>query len=287
MNKTIIAWTKVTWNPVHGCSRVSEGCRHCYAEALSLRYGWTKLPWTAQNAEANVREVPAKLREPYSLKEPSRIFVNSMSDLFHPLISPAYRDRVFAVMADLPQHTFQVLTKRPELAAQWHGPWPKNIWLGASIESARHLDRLDHLRQSGAQVRFVSAEPLISAWGAADLTGIDWVIVGGESGPEHRPMPHTWAREIRDMCLAQDVAFFFKQSAAYRTEMGTTLQNTDGTFWTWQQWPDQRAEPVPGESHKFTCESIKAVSLPVQATAPLQATSQPAATPPPAQPSLF
>lgn len=285
MNKTIISWTKATWNPVHGCTRVSEGCRHCYAEALSLRRGWTKSPWTKQNEKENVILKPHKLRDPYSLKEPSKVFVNSMSDLFHDLIPDWYRAIVFTIMADLPQHSFQVLTKRPQNtvdwparfaaakklpefkdAAQklklsgWYGvtnPWADNIWMGTSIEDARALKRLDHLRACEAKIRFVSAEPLIGPWPeAVDLTGIHWMIVGGESGTDFRPMPHEWARDIGRACKEQGVAFFFKQSAAPRTEMGTSLKHSDGRFWKWEQFPGEMVKPVQAEPHKYTYDDL-------------------------------
>lgn len=248
---TAISWTKQTWNPTFGCSRVSDGCRACYAETIALKFGHSKLPWTARNAPQNVQLKPHKLREPYSLKEPTKIFVNSMSDLFHPEIPADYLAQVFKVMNDLPQHTFQVLTKRPERAAEWAGPWGPNIWMGTSIENERALPRLDDLRRCGAQVRFVSAEPLLTAYGpGVDLSGIHWVIVGGESGfhmPQHpdRWMPHSWAREIRDTCVDQSVAFFFKQSAGLRTELGTAMQEEDGSLWLWHQYPDDLAAPVP------------------------------------------
>lgn len=252
MNESIISWTNATWNPVAGCSRVSDGCRHCYAERLSLKFGWSKKPWTAANASENVILKPHKLREPYTLKEPSRVFVNSMSDLFHPLVPDEYITRVFAVMNDLPQHTFQVLTKRPERAAAWPGTWAPNIWMGTSVEDARVLHRIDTLRACSAQTRFLSCEPLIGPLGALDLAGIHWVIVGGESGPGFRPMPHAWAREIWEQ--TEGVAFFFKQSAAPRTELGTSLRHADGSFWAWQQLPGHLVDPEPATPHRYTCE---------------------------------
>lgn len=263
MNKTKIGWTDVSWNPVHGCTRVSDGCRLCYAERLSLRQGWTKKPWTVQNERENVMLKPHKLREPYKLKEPSRVFVNSMSDLFHPLIPDDYRRQVFQVMRDCPQHTFQVLTKRPALAAAWPAEeWTPNIWMGVSVEDERVIGRVEELRQCPAHVRFISAEPLIGPWPYhVDLSGYQWLIVGGESGPGFRPMPHGWARHIRDLCQLHNVAFFFKQSAAYRTEMGTALRDKDGSFWAWQQFPDDQIEggyfenPQPAQSHKYTYEN--------------------------------
>lgn len=256
MNNTKISWTHLSWNPTHGCTRVSEGCRNCYAEKLSLKRGWTKHPWTKQNETENVLLKPHKLKEPYKLKEPSRIFVNSMSDLFHPLIPADYRREIFRIMRDCPQHTFQILTKRPELAAQWPAEeWTPNIWMGTSVEDHRVIHRIDTLRNCPAHVRFISAEPLINAWPKhVDLSNFHWLIVGGESGPGFRPMPHSWARHIRNLCLEENVAFFFKQSAAFRTEMGTALQHEDGSFWTWQQWPDERNDPKLTQPHRYTCE---------------------------------
>lgn len=240
---TLIAWTDETWNPTTGCTRVSEGCRHCYAEALSLRFGWSRQPWTKQHEHENIVLHPERLRKPYTWTQPKRVFVNSMSDLFHPLIPDAYIAQVFAVMADTPQHQYQVLTKRPERAATWEGPWPKNIWLGTSVEDRKALHRIDALRASAAQTRFLSCEPLLEDLGPVDLTGVHWVIVGGESGKGFRPMPHRWARSLRDQCVAQDVAFFFKQSAAPRTEMGIALEEADGSRVMWRDWPDHRVGP--------------------------------------------
>lgn len=248
MNQTKISWTKVTWNPVSGCSKISEGCRHCYAESLSLRFGHTRAPWTAANVAANVRCHPDRLRQPYKLKDPTRIFTNSMSDLFHDAIPDEFISRVFAVMQDLPQHTFQVLTKRPERAAAWDGPWSPNIWMGTSIEDAKNLTRLESLRLCGAAVKFISAEPLLGPLEGLNLEGIGWVIVGGESGfhmsrePE-RWMDHAWARSIRDEALRTGSAYFFKQSSAVRTELGTALQHEDGSLWLWQQYPGEMTPP--------------------------------------------
>lgn len=234
---------------------MSEGCRYCYAEAISRRFGWTEKPWTAHNAEQNVILKPHKLREPYQLKEPSRIFVNSMSDLFHELVPDGYIAKIFEVMAALPQHVFQILTKRPKRAAEWSGPWTPNIWMGTSVEDSRALHRLTRLRSCGASVLFVSFEPLIGPIGSdVVLSGYDWVIVGGESGFNHRPMPHSWARDIRDACLKQEVAFFFKQSAARWNERGAALKHEDGRFYQWRQWPDDLTDPVLAEEHPFTCE---------------------------------
>ena len=252
MRETKISWTTTTWNPVHGCSKVSPGCDRCYAETLSLRYGWTQKEWTGDNATENVQLKPHKLREPYKYKEPCRVFVNSMSDLYHPQIPDKYLAQVFAVMNDLPQHTFQVLTKRPRRAAKYPGPWSENIWQGVSVEDRKRLFRIDQLRECPAKVRFLSLEPLLENLGELDLSGIHWVIVGGESGKDYRPMPHEWARDIRDQCVEKGVAFFFKQSAAYRTEMGTELEETDGTRTTWHQFPDTMPAVPPQDPEQMT-----------------------------------
>lgn len=248
---TKISWTDQTWNPTTGCSRVSEGCRFCYAEALSLRFGRSAKPWTAANAAENVVLHPERLDMPRKWKVPSRVFVNSMSDLFHPLIPDEFIARVFEVMNSLPQHTFQILTKRPERAATWPGPWTPNIWQGTSVEDARALPRVDHIRQCGALTRFLSCEPLLGPLSGLNLDGIHWVIVGGESGMhmnKHRErwMDHAWAREIRDLCARREgpVAYFFKQSSGIRTEMGTALEEEDGSAWEWHQYPGQLVPPL-------------------------------------------
>ena len=238
LNKTGIGWTDFTWTTVHGCSRASPGCDNCYAESMSLRYGITKLPWTRANAKHNVQLKYNKLRQPYQLKEPSRIFVNSMGDTFHPNVPDSFLGQIFEVMNDCTQHIFQVLTKRPRRAAEYPGPWTDNIWQGTSIESQDTLYRLDRLRLCPAKIKFVSFEPLLEDLGVLDLTGINWVIAGGESGYGHRQMDHAWARSIRDQCVKQGIPFFFKQSANYRPETGTKLQETDGTHSKWQQFPE-------------------------------------------------
>ena len=245
MQRTLISWANVTWNPIHGCSKVSPGCDRCYAETLSLRRGWTKHPWIGEHVTENVMTKPHKLGEPYKYKEPSRVFVNSMSDLFHKQIPDDYISQVFTVMNELPQHIFQILTKRPRRAAKWTGPWSDNIWQGTSVEDRKRLFRIDQLRECQAKTRFLSLEPLLEDLGELDLTGIHWVIVGGESGKGYRPMSHAWARDIRDQCVEKGVAFFFKQSAAFRTETGTDLEETDGTKTTWNQFPDTFVPNVP------------------------------------------
>lgn len=240
MQTSIISWTKHTWNPVHGCSKVSAGCKNCYAEAISLRYGITDQPWTKQNESKNVLLKAHKLREPFSIKEPSFVFVNSMSDLFHSLIPNDYRRQIFDVMNKCSQHVFQVLTKRPEELVKWDYGWSENIWMGVSVENKKATERIDLLRQSAAKLKWISFEPLLEDVGTLNLTGIDWAVVGGESGQSFREMDHAWARSIRDQCVEQGVAFFFKQSSHRFTERGTSLIESDGRKTIWQQFPHQK-----------------------------------------------
>jgi len=242
---TGIEWTNATWNPVTGCSKVSPGCAHCYAERLVLtrlagRPGYPGLPWTPENAERNVVLHPDRLDLPLNWRKPRRVFVNSMSDLFHERVPDGFVDEVFAAMMLSPQHVFQVLTKRPERMAkwtttQWGGvvkPWEDrgdavrgaafelsfrhavalpepwdwplpNVWLGTSIENDRFVGRADALRDTPAAVRFISAEPLLGPLPSLDLTGIDWLIIGGESGPGARPMDPVWVRELVERALSQ------------------------------------------------------------------------------------
>ena len=238
LTQTRIGWTDYSWNPVHGCSKVSPGCDNCYAETVSRRFGQTKSEWIGANVDENITLKPVKLKDPYRLKVPSRIFVNSMSDAFHPAVDDDFLAAMFQVMNDLPQHTFQILTKRPLRAADWSGPWASNIWLGVSVESPKYLRRVDTIRRSRAENRFISFEPLLEDMGNFDLVGIGWVIVGGESGPNHRPMNHAWARWIRDQCVDAGVPFFFKQSANFKNEMGKLLIEENGLQTEWRQFPD-------------------------------------------------
>lgn len=258
MQESNIAWTDRTWNPTHGCSKVSAGCDNCYAERISRQYGHTEHEWTTKHAVENVQTRPDKLNEPLSVAEPSRIFVNSMSDLFHSQITEAYIQRVFQVMRQTPEHVYQILTKRPGRAATLPIDWPPNVWLGTSVEDERVAERIDLLRDADAETLFVSFEPLIGPVGDVDLSGYDWAIVGGESGPDdqRREMDHAWARDILRQCRAQDVAYFFKQSSGRHPETGTALTvETDRGMYVQREireMPDahsavQRAREVAGD----------------------------------------
>lgn len=246
MGDTAIAWTDKTYNPVTGCSKVSAGCASCYAERLSLKYGWSKKPWSNQNAKENVILHPDRLWEPYSWKKPAMVFTCSMSDLFHEQILDGFIQAVFDVMAACHWHTFQILTKRPERAAGWI--YPRNVWIGTSVEDSRAAHRIDTLRPLGANIKFISFEPLIGSVGEVDLSGYQWVIVGGESGGGFRPMDMEWARSIRDQCADQHVALFFKQDASLTPGTRPYLVEADGTRVEYQQYPGEYpARPEPPE----------------------------------------
>ena len=216
-----IEWTESTWNPVRGCTRVSEGCRFCYAERIAARFSGKGMAYEglAKNTKAGPRWtqqvilVPELLNEPLKWKKPRRIFVNSMSDLFHEKVELPYIQKVFAVMEKADRHQFQVLTKRAERLLEFNSklPWPTNVWMGVSVEDERVTDRIEALRQTDAHIKFLSLEPLLGALPNLDLSGIDWVIVGGESGPGARDMEKKWVIDIREQCADADVAFFFKQ----------------------------------------------------------------------------
>lgn len=238
VSRSAIEWTEATWNPVTGCSKVSPGCAHCYAETLSTRFGWTHQPWTPQNAEKNVTLRPERLDQPLRWRRPRVIFVNSMSDLFHELVPLEFIWAVFDVMAQATQHVFQILTKRHERLVGLAKliEWPENVWMGVSIESNRWALRADYLREVPAAVRFISAEPLLGPLDDLELEGIDWLIVGGESGPRHRPIRQEWVLDLRDRCHEADVPFFFKQWGGRTSKAkGRTL---DGR--TWSQMPKPR-----------------------------------------------
>lgn len=217
---TAIEWTEATWNPTTGCDRVSSGCDNCYALSLSKRLkamGAPKYQTDGNPATSGpgfgLALHPDSLSLPYSWKAPRTVFVNSMSDLFHARVPIEFVRKVFDVMADTPQHTYQVLTKRARRLRRIAGDleWPSNVWMGVSVETEAELDRVDDLRRVPAGVRFLSCEPLLGPLPNLDLDGIGWVIVGGESGPRHRAINEAWVLEIRDRCKAADVPFFFKQ----------------------------------------------------------------------------
>ena len=212
MSNSNIEWTEQTWNPVTGCTKISPGCKHCYAEAMARRLQAMSSPAYRNGFVLTLHE--DRLDEPLRRKKPTVYFVNSMSDLFHEDVPDAFIEQVMAVAAQTPQHTYQILTKRAERLPRFFSqrPVPGNVWLGVSVENRRYgLPRIDHLRPVAARVRFLSVEPLLEDLGPLNLDGIQWVIVGGESGPDARPMRQEWALAVREQCQAAHVAFFFKQ----------------------------------------------------------------------------
>ena len=227
--KSTIEWTDSTWNPVTGCTKVSPGCKHCYAETFAER--WRGVPGHHFEQGFDLRLWPDRLDVPLAWKKPRMIFVNSMSDLFHERVPLAFISSVFQTMEKASWHTFQILTKRSERLAGIAPDlsWPPNVWMGVSIETADYLWRANHLREVPAAVRFLSLEPLLGPLGALGLSDIRWVIVGGESGPRARPMDAAWVRDVRKQCRREGVPFFFKQwGGAQKKKNGRSL---DGRTW--------------------------------------------------------
>ena len=236
-DRSAIEWTESTWNPVTGCTKVSPGCDNCYAETFAER--WRGVPGHAYEQGFDLVLRPERLEHPLKWRRPRMVFVNSMSDLFHERVPTTFVRRVFEVMATAEQHTFQVLTKRPGRMASMlrqiqPSPLP-NVWLGTSIESDQFVWRADKLRQTPAAVRFLSLEPLLGPLPSLDLTALDWVIVGGESGPRHRPIDPAWVREIRDRSIAAGVPFFFKQWGGHRAKAGGRTLDEQ----VWDEMPDR------------------------------------------------
>ena len=233
---TGIEWTQATWNPVTGCTKVSPGCAHCYAETFANRFRGVPGHPYERGFELQLR--PERLELPLGWKKPRMIFVNSMSDLFHEGVDGGFIARAFETMERARWHTFQVLTKRPEraLALAEELPWPDNVWLGVSVENRRFLHRLDTLRGIPAALRFASCEPLLGPLAGIDLTGIGWVICGGESGPRARRMRPEWARALREACEAASVPFFFKQWGAHDAEGRRVGKGRAGREFDGQQW---------------------------------------------------
>jgi protein gp37 len=241
---TGIEWTEATWNPTTGCTKVSPGCDRCYAEQITLRF-----PKNYPNGFALTLR-PSALDLPLRWRRPRMIFVNSMSDLFHADVPDDYIADVFDVMARAHQHTFQVLTKRAVRLASLARrlPWPKNVWMGVSVETSEFAWRVDYLRSVPAAVRFISAEPLLGPLANLNLTGIDWLIAGGESQRGARPAATEWFREIKDRCLRGNVAFFLKQLGGYPSKRGGAEALLDGSRWTElpQQAISRRRHPRQG-----------------------------------------
>jgi protein gp37 len=224
-----IEWTDSTWNPITGCTKVSPGCKHCYAERLSLRLQAMGHPNYTNGFRLTMHEHVLEL--PLSWKKPQMIFVNSMSDLFHEDVPYEFIKRVFDVMRRASWHRFQVLTKRSEHLLELNSriEWPVNVWMGVSVENQYYTFRIDHLRKTNAHIKFLSLEPLLGALPDLDLQGIDWVIVGGESGPGARPMKEEWVVDVRDQCLRAGTPFFFKQwGGVNKKRSGRILQ---GRIW--------------------------------------------------------
>ena len=241
-----IEWTEQTWNPVVGCTKVSAGCKHCYAEVMARRLQAMGTPGYEQGFK-KVRLRPEKIDEPLRRTKPTVYFVNSMSDLFHPSVPDQFIDQVFSTMTAAKMHTFQVLTKRPERMACYLDSKrvANNIWLGTSVENRRHgVPRIAELRKVQAQTRFLSIEPLLEDIGAIDLRGIAWVIVGGESGPKARPMKAEWARNVQAQCLAAGVRFFFKQWGAHGEDGVRRTKKSNGRLLDGQQWDEMPAVAI-------------------------------------------
>jgi protein gp37 len=248
-----IEWTDATWNPVRGCIKISPGCKHCYAETFAERFRGVKGHPYEQGFD--LRLVPEKLAEPFSWRSPKLVFVNSMSDLFQGGVPDQYVEIVARVMATANWHTYQVLTKRSERMRDMlksllsFASGEDNVWWGVSVEDRKYgIPRIEHLREAPARVRFLSIEPLLEDLGEIDLTGIAWVIVGGESGPGARPMQREWVVSIRKQCRQQRVPFFFKQWGGVRkARNGRLLDNR-----TYDEYPSRNIIPVPERSRCAT-----------------------------------
>ncbi len=238
--KSPIEWTEFTWNPLTGCNKISPGCKNCYADRMAKRLQAMGVAKYANGFELTLHD--NVIEEPLKWREPRTVFVNSMSDLFHEDVPFDFINRVFNVMGQASIHTFQVLTKRSERLFELSPriDWPFNVWMGVSVENSKYQFRIDHLRETGAHIKFLSLEPLLGSLTNLELQGIDWVIVGGESGPRARPVKEEWIVEIRDQCIETGVPFFFKQwGGVHKKRNGRQL---DGR--TWDDLPRTREELI-------------------------------------------
>ncbi|MBW8003417.1 MAG: phage Gp37/Gp68 family protein [Planctomycetes bacterium] len=231
-----IEWTQCTWNPVTGCTKISKGCKNCYAERMSRRLKAMGQPNYRNGFKVTTH--PHVLETPLRWKQPRTIFVNSMSDLFHRLVPLNFIKKIFDVILDSPQHQFQILTKRSSRLQQLNRTldWPVNVYMGVTVESADYVYRIDHLRETNAAIKFLSLEPLLGPIPNLNLKGIDWVIVGGESGPGARQIKPEWVTDIRDQCLKAEVPFFFKQwGGVNKKKTGRALEGK-----IWSQKPETK-----------------------------------------------
>lgn len=243
-----IEWTERTWNPAVGCTKISAGCKHCYAETMAHRLQAMKTPGYEDGFKLKL--LPHRLNEPLQRKTPTTYFVNSMSDLFHEDIPFEFIEQVFQVIKQAHWHTFQILTKRAERMAQFfqNRSAPQNSWLGVTVEDKKHgVPRIDFLRQINAQIRFLSVEPLLEDLGTINLTDIHWVIVGGESGPKARPMDKTWVEKIQVQCEQAQVAFFFKQWGGWGADGKRRAKKANGRELNGRTWDEMPKIPIYSE----------------------------------------
>lgn len=241
MSKSKIEWTESTWNPTTGCTKVSAGCKHCYAETMSFRLKAMGTPGYDNGFEFSL--MPERLNQPFKIKKPTRFFVNSMSDLFHEEMPYEYLDKVFEVMEQTPRHEYQILTKREHILADYFKDKkaPKNVWLGVTVENKKSKNRINILRNINATVRFLSLEPLLEDLGALDLSNIHWAIVGGESGNKARPMDKEWAINIKNQCLEQNTKFFFKQWGTWGSDNVKRSKKANGRLLEGEEWNEYPA----------------------------------------------
>lgn len=241
MQTTKIEWTEATWNPSTGCNKVTAGCKHCYAETMAKRLQAMGAPGYDNGFEFTL--MPERLDMPYKVKRPTKFFVNSMSDLFHEAMPYDFLDKVMEVIRHTPQHSYQILTKRELILQDYFSTRsvPDNVWLGVTVEWWRTKQRIDILRKIPARIRFLSIEPLIGSMGKIDLTGIHWVIVGGESGPKARPMKPEWALEVQQQCDEQGAAFFFKQWGTWGEDGVKRSKKANGRLLLGQEWNNEPA----------------------------------------------
>ena len=243
MKKTKIEWTEETWNPSTGCSKVSSGCKFCYAEVMAKRLEAMGVKGYENGFEFTL--MPERLTQPLNRKKPTKFFVNSMSDLFHEDMHDDFLNQIFDIIRKTPRHIYQILTKRENRMAAYFNDKliPQNVWLGVTVEDKKSgLPRIDALRELNASIKFLSIEPLLEDLGSLNLSGIDWVIVGGESGPKARPMDEKWVRKIKEQCDIFDVPFFFKQWGTWGADMVKRNKKKNGRKFLgriWEEYPYQ------------------------------------------------